>query len=187
MRAIEQITLNANLIHFIYSPICPQIRNTRLEARLYGLPQEIIPEKEVLEENEFECLNLTVTVPAPSCRAKHDLLPVMVWIHGGGNVTGCATDWIWDAGALVRRSMLIEKPIIIVSIKCVTPSAFTDLLSFRSNFISAPLLYAFEPCLILTKSFDALMLVSRVTLHPPNRYIIYPDSFRVSHLSNVDC
>lgn len=149
----------------VCSPICPQIRNTRLETRLYGLPREIIPEREVLEENEFDCLNLTVTVPAPSCRAKHDLLPVMVWIHGGGNVTGCATDWIWDAGALVRRSMLIEKPVIIVSVKCVNPLAFTDLLLFCSNFTSAPLLHAFEPYSVLTKSFDALVL--RVTLYPP--------------------
>ena len=100
-------------------PVCPQIRNGRLETRLYGLPREIIPEKEVLEENEFECLNLTITAPAPSCRSQHELLPVMVWIHGGGNVTGCGTDWIWDAGALVRRSVQINKPVIIVAVKYV--------------------------------------------------------------------
>ncbi|KAL5498676.1 hypothetical protein ACEPAH_2031 [Sanghuangporus vaninii] len=97
-------------------PICPQIRNARLETRLYGLPREIIPEKEVLEENEFECLNLTVTMPAPACRGKHELLPVMVWIHGGGNVTGCGTDWIWDSGVLVRRSVQIDEPVIIVAV-----------------------------------------------------------------------
>ena len=84
---------------------------------MYGLPRHIIPEKEKLEENEFECLNLTITAPSQKCLVVHAPLPVMVWIHGGGNVTGCATDWIWDAGALVKRSIEIGNPVLVVSIK----------------------------------------------------------------------
>ncbi|EJD05489.1 alpha/beta-hydrolase [Fomitiporia mediterranea MF3/22] len=115
-KSVMHETFSANTDATRNGPICPQIRNHRLETRLYGLPHEIIPEKEVLQEDEFECTNLTITLPAPACKSKDGLLPVMVWIHGGGNVTGCATDWIWDAGALVRRSVQIEKPVIIVSV-----------------------------------------------------------------------
>ncbi|KAL5495833.1 hypothetical protein ACEPAI_1297 [Sanghuangporus weigelae] len=52
----------------------------------------------------------------PAELTQRDELPLMVWIHGGGNFTGCGTDWIWDAGALLRRSVQIEKPVVIVSV-----------------------------------------------------------------------
>ena len=68
-------------------------------------------------QDEFECLNLTISTPDPECRAKHGPLPVMVWIHGGGNVTGCATDWIWDAGNLVKTSIKVGHPVVVVGIK----------------------------------------------------------------------
>ena len=100
-------------------PICPQIRNRWLESRLYGLPREVIPAYKLLHEppqNEFECLNLTITTPGARTGVLEPL-PVMVWVHGGGNVTGAGTDWIWDAGALVRKSVEIGKPVIIVAIK----------------------------------------------------------------------
>ncbi|KAH8115948.1 alpha/beta-hydrolase [Phellopilus nigrolimitatus] len=100
-----------------YGPISPQIKNRWLESRLYGLPRDIIPiPSHVPPESEFECLNLTVTTPGPACRVKHGPLPVMVWIHGGGNVTGAGTDWIWDAGALVRKSVQIGRPVVVVAI-----------------------------------------------------------------------
>ena len=103
-------------------PICPQIRNRWLESRLYGLPREVIPAYKPLHEppqNELERLNLTITVPAPDARIATEsaALPVMVWVHGGGNVTGAGTDWIWDAGALVRKSVEIGMPVIVVAIK----------------------------------------------------------------------
>lgn len=105
-------------------PICPQIRNRWLESRLYGLPREVIPAYKPLHEppqNELDCLNLTITVPSPAARARCDALtaslPVMVWVHGGGNVTGAGTDWIWDAGALVRKSVESGMPVIVVAIK----------------------------------------------------------------------
>ena len=76
-----------------------------------------MPEREQLVQDEFECLNLTVSTPDPAARAKQGPLPGMVWIHGGGNVTGCATDWIWDAAALVKTSIKIGQPIVAVGIK----------------------------------------------------------------------
>lgn len=39
------------------------------------------------EEDEFECLNLVVTLPSPRPILRDGrLLPVLVWIHGGSQV-----------------------------------------------------------------------------------------------------
>ncbi|KAI5121800.1 hypothetical protein M0805_009792 [Coniferiporia weirii] len=101
----------------VFGPICPQIRNRWLESRLYALPPHIVPKPaHNPPQNEFECLNLTVTAPDHACVAKRGPLPVMVWIHGGGNVTGAATDWIWDAGALVAKGVLTAHPVVVVSV-----------------------------------------------------------------------
>lgn len=43
----------------------------------------------------------------------------MVWIHGGGNVTGSGNEWVWDMGALVKKSIEVGKPIVAVALKCV--------------------------------------------------------------------
>lgn len=97
--------------------------------------------------DEFECLNLCITTPAPDSLSRShagqngasgpngppeihvngeagndDLLPVMVWIHGGGNATGSGVEWIWDAGVLVRKSIELGKPIVVVALKYVPSS-----------------------------------------------------------------
>ncbi|KAK2461023.1 hypothetical protein APHAL10511_006964 [Amanita phalloides] len=94
-----------------HGPICPQIRSGRsVEEAMLGLPA--FP-KEHFTQDEFECLNLTVTCPAgltPQSR-----LPVMLWIHGGGD-RGHGSHWIYDGGALVRKSITINKPVILVAI-----------------------------------------------------------------------
>jgi carboxylesterase type B len=76
------------------------------------LPTDAIP-KDPVQFDEFECLNLTVTRPAGL--NSQECLPVMLWIHGGGN-RGHGSNWLCDGGSLVRKSMLIEKPVIIVAI-----------------------------------------------------------------------
>ncbi|KAG6334464.1 hypothetical protein ID866_4626 [Astraeus odoratus] len=69
--------------------------------------------RHALPQDEFECLNLNITCPAH--HNSESRLPVMLWIHGGGN-RGCGSSWMYDGGALVRKSVCIGKPIIMVTI-----------------------------------------------------------------------
>ncbi|KAG2146296.1 Alpha/Beta hydrolase protein [Suillus clintonianus] len=95
-----------------HGPICPQPDRQSLEEELIGLADSDIP-RQVFKRDEFECLNLNITCPAGHHRQSQ--LPVMVWIHGGGN-RGCGSSWIYDGGALVRKSVRIDSPIIMVTI-----------------------------------------------------------------------
>lgn len=63
-----------------------------------------------------ECLTLNVYVPSAESRSK-GLLPVIVFIHGGGYVTGSANWPQYDLAALVSRSEKIGQPIVAVGIK----------------------------------------------------------------------
>ncbi|RDB27475.1 Lipase 3 [Hypsizygus marmoreus] len=95
-----------------HGPICPQPNHTKsVEEELFGLADEDIP-KQLLKHDEFECLNLNITCPAgltPQSR-----VPVMLWIHGGGD-RGSGSSWMYDAGPLVRKSLHIGKLVIIVT------------------------------------------------------------------------
>ena len=63
------------LAEWSFSPQCPQ---TNSDMRtLFLLPKEYPEER--FEQDEFRCLNLTVTTPAAESKRK---LPVMIWIHG---------------------------------------------------------------------------------------------------------
>ncbi|KAF7334274.1 Carboxylic ester hydrolase [Mycena sanguinolenta] len=92
-----------------YGPICPQLHKKCFEEDLFGLghaPQQI------LEQNEFECLNLNITCPAgltPQSR-----LPVMLWIHGGGD-RGYGSSWVYDGGSIVRKGMQMHKPVMVIT------------------------------------------------------------------------
>ncbi|KAL4257101.1 Carboxylic ester hydrolase [Pleurotus pulmonarius] len=96
-----------------YGPICPQRRLKKsLEEELFGLSEVDIPH-EAFKQNEFECLNMNITCPAGI--DSHSRLPVMVWIHGGGD-RGTGSSWVYDGAALVRKSVLLRKPVIVVSL-----------------------------------------------------------------------
>jgi hypothetical protein len=102
-----------------------------MEETLFGISQQEIPQQH-LKQDEFECLNLNITCPAglpPLSR-----LPVMLWIHGlvvcrnhfvilflffnsSGGDKGSGSGWFYDGGKLVRRSMIVGKPVIIVTCK----------------------------------------------------------------------
>ncbi|TRM57434.1 Alpha/Beta hydrolase protein [Schizophyllum amplum] len=96
-----------------YGPICPQAHNTRTcEERLFGVDDADLPSQR-FKQNELECLNLNITRPAdltPQSR-----VPVMLWIHGGGD-RGSGSHWIYDGGNFVRRSILLRRPIILATI-----------------------------------------------------------------------
>ncbi|THH23051.1 hypothetical protein EUX98_g8131 [Antrodiella citrinella] len=101
-----------------YGPICPQSKYNTLEDELFGLSLSVedfkksIPKKH-LRHDEFECLNLNITGPSGACVSSH--FPVMLWIHGGGN-RGSGSSWLYDGGAIVRKSIEIGKPVILVTI-----------------------------------------------------------------------
>ena len=59
------------------SPICPQPNQKSLEEELIGLPDTDIP-RQVLVQDEFDCLNLNITTPGHQSSRS----PVMVWVHG---------------------------------------------------------------------------------------------------------
>ncbi|CAK7201544.1 hypothetical protein SEUCBS139899_004250 [Sporothrix eucalyptigena] len=62
---------------------------------------------------EFSCLDVNIYTPEnvdPSAR-----LPVFVWIHGGAFRAGCNTVE-WDGNHLVKRSVRLGQPIVVVSI-----------------------------------------------------------------------
>ncbi|KAL4073622.1 Alpha/Beta hydrolase protein [Scleroderma citrinum] len=95
-----------------YGPICPQSSHKTVEDELIGLSDRDLP-RQYLSQDEFECLNLNITCPAN--QNSESRLPVMVWIHGGGN-SGSGSNWMYDGGALVRKSVCIGKPVIIVTV-----------------------------------------------------------------------
>ncbi|KAL1624017.1 hypothetical protein SLS56_007999 [Neofusicoccum ribis] len=81
-----------------YGPKCPQQYFD--VGHLLRLPEEVEMPRD--EEDEFECLNLDVTIPAIADK-RNGLLPVMVWIH--------------DTSKMVEDSIKQSKPIVIVAMQ----------------------------------------------------------------------
>ena len=59
--------------------VCPQEVCKSLEEDMFGLSPDESP-TQTFKQNEFECLNLTITCPAGL--NSQSRLPVMLWIHG---------------------------------------------------------------------------------------------------------
>ncbi|TBU29371.1 carboxylesterase [Dichomitus squalens] len=95
-----------------HGPICPQPSFKSVEEELFNLTEDCIP-NQALEQSEFECLNLNITCPANVTPDSY--LPVMLWIHGGGN-RGSGANWVTDAGPIVQKSIQVGKPVVVVSI-----------------------------------------------------------------------
>ncbi|EPQ53622.1 alpha/beta-hydrolase [Gloeophyllum trabeum ATCC 11539] len=94
-----------------YGPICPQVHVKGAEADMFGLTEDQVPQQN-FKQHEFECLNLIITCPGDIDSSSR--YPVMIWIHGGGN-TGTGSSWVYDGGALVRKSILMGKPMVLVT------------------------------------------------------------------------
>jgi len=56
------------------------------------------------EVSSEDCLYLNVWTPAKS---SNDKLPVMVWIHGGANAIGSASDPTYDGAALAKKGVIV--------------------------------------------------------------------------------
>ncbi|OAA61816.1 Carboxylesterase, type B [Niveomyces insectorum RCEF 264] len=76
------------------------------------------------QEDEFACLNLNIYSPATRDTSKAEgpevrsfsRLPVLVWVHGGSYVVGSGSVDAYDGTPLVRRSLAIGSPVVVVTI-----------------------------------------------------------------------
>ena len=79
------------------APACPQWRIRELES-VVGSHTGGLPQHE-------DCQNLTVTMPKN--RQEGELLPVMVWIHGGSYISGAGDAPVNDPTALVDEQRVV--------------------------------------------------------------------------------
>ena len=70
------------------------------------------PQKDTPTDGNEDCLYLNVFAPTNVSRVK---LPVMVFVHGGGNYNGSALDY--DGASLVNRAAQRGTPVIVVTIQ----------------------------------------------------------------------
>ncbi|KAF1344972.1 Alpha/Beta hydrolase protein [Delphinella strobiligena] len=108
--AYENDTKTVNCTEF--GPICPQVSTDY--HHLLRIPESMKALERQARQDEFQCLNLDITLPA-NVTSK---LPVMIWIHGGSQVmtfmpaaSPCA-----DVVPLVVDSIEQNKPMIEVFI-----------------------------------------------------------------------
>ncbi|KAF9324194.1 hypothetical protein BG006_000775 [Podila minutissima] len=67
--------------------------------------------------NERDCLNLNIFVPKTQLENNKSLVPVMVWIHGGGFKDGSNAMDLYDATNMVAHSeKALNRPVLVVTI-----------------------------------------------------------------------
>ncbi|KAK0112960.1 hypothetical protein ONS95_014676 [Cadophora gregata] len=117
-----------------FGPRCPQPPHVSLIAANVKAP--------ALEEDEFACLNLNISVPVnalpkPTSNDPKSLLPVMVWIHGGAFKNGSASDPRFYPSTLSTIASTHNHPVIIVQISYRLGifgfAASSDLLSEHAS------------------------------------------------------
>ncbi|PMD32301.1 alpha/beta-hydrolase [Hyaloscypha variabilis F] len=95
-----------------YGPRCPQ-EATERESLMAHLYEKVSSSQ---APDEVNCLHLNIyTPPAATSLTTASRLPVFVWIHGGAFNVGDNTTQ-FDGNHLIKRSLEIGRPIIIVSI-----------------------------------------------------------------------
>lgn len=82
-----------------FGPSCPQPR-----GMFKGVPKGMGLGSVPRTPRAEDCLTLNVTAPA---EPDSDALPVMVFIHGGGFISGAGSDPAYDGTALVRRGQIV--------------------------------------------------------------------------------
>ncbi|KAK0114231.1 hypothetical protein ONS95_013729 [Cadophora gregata] len=116
-----------------FRPKCPQaVTPSRLEEVLIGLAPKHVPQNAEDIFDEFECLNLNVTIP-PGAHEENDF-PVLVYIHGGGGFSGSNSDWWCDPSGLVSKSINMEKPVVVVTIKFVHLRSSTNSVADSGSY-----------------------------------------------------
>jgi para-nitrobenzyl esterase len=88
-----------------YGPACPQSQGNpdwyRMVAEGFGQDPSVIPDLTHMDE---DCLYLNIWT---SARGHGDLLPVMIWVHGGSNVNGWAYEPNYVGAALAARGVVV--------------------------------------------------------------------------------
>ncbi len=109
-QALDSVDQHKNTAQF--APACMQTRGGvewyEDVAGAFGHGPEVAPEPESVSE---DCLYLNVWAPANhKSRPNDELLPIFVWIHGGGNTSG------WSYEPNYRGAALANEGIVVVSI-----------------------------------------------------------------------
>lgn len=95
-------------------PICPQA--TPYKDSLIGIkPDNVVPFDLVYDE--LECLQLMITRPCIDYEQEQRRIPVVVWIHGGGNMAGTPYRHVCNPTDWVKRGVETGKPFIFVSVQ----------------------------------------------------------------------
>ncbi|MDG1708497.1 MAG: carboxylesterase family protein [Emcibacteraceae bacterium] len=106
--AVPHLSMTGNIMAQKFPPACPQNQGNvnwyKSVVKGVGKNPNIIPSLENISE---DCLYLNIWTPEG---ATGDL-PVMVWIHGGGNVNG------WSYEPNYRGHNLSNKEVVVVSVQ----------------------------------------------------------------------
>ncbi|RSL53249.1 hypothetical protein CEP54_010502 [Fusarium duplospermum] len=93
-----------------FGPACPSPATT---FNLVGVTLKAHGPDAQVPADEFKCLNLNITTPI---EIASNLLPVSIYFHGGMNCTSSANHPGYNPGNLVRLSMRLRSPIIVVTV-----------------------------------------------------------------------
>ncbi|KAI1320278.1 hypothetical protein EDD11_001493 [Mortierella claussenii] len=109
----------------VQGPICQQPKSLNALVSMTSADVDEDDEEEYSKlYNEEHCLNLNIYAPQDcvsqqpsSAASKKSLIPVMVWIHGGGFKDGSNAMDLYDASNFVAHSIQsLGRPVIIVTI-----------------------------------------------------------------------
>ncbi|KAF8938357.1 Alpha/Beta hydrolase protein [Dissophora ornata] len=99
----------------VLGPACPQPYNPSPLANLTNDPTTAAALASI-QYSEEHCLNMNIYAPLEHLTKAKTLIPVMVWIHGGGFLSGSNALPIYDGTNFVARSIQLGRPIILVTI-----------------------------------------------------------------------
>ncbi|KAI1308445.1 hypothetical protein EDD11_004268 [Mortierella claussenii] len=96
-------------------PACPQPQNSNPLANLTQ-DSSVAAALDSIRYSERDCLNLNIFVPLQHLTKAQMLIPVMVWIHGGGFLSGSNALPLYDGTNFVAKSVRLGRPVILVTI-----------------------------------------------------------------------
>ncbi|KAF9203522.1 hypothetical protein BGZ49_006324 [Haplosporangium sp. Z 27] len=99
----------------VLGPACPQPAHPNPLANLTNDPTtaEMLSNIHYSEEH---CLNMNIFAPLDHLTKAQTLIPVMVWIHGGGFSSGSNSSPSYEGTNFVARSIQLGRPVILVMI-----------------------------------------------------------------------
>ncbi|KAG0002310.1 hypothetical protein BGZ79_003222 [Entomortierella chlamydospora] len=94
---------------------CPQPFNPNPLANLTNDPTTAAALAKI-RYSEEHCLNMNIYAPLDHLTKAQTLVPVMVWIHGGGFTSGSNSSPATDGTNFVARSIQLGRPVVLVMI-----------------------------------------------------------------------